>query len=219
MPKPDERAAEEREAVERDIRAHCEGGRLDRAAALLLETYGREIFRFTMSRLRDEDATSEVFSEFAENLWRSLGGFKWQCTARVWSYTLARHAMSRHIEDVRKRRARTVPLSEAGPLSEIGQKIRTETLAAMRTETKTIFAELREELPIDDQTLILLRVGRGLSWKEIARILFETQDGSEPLDRELNQASARLRQRFQVVKDKLRQMARDRGVAIDQNDS
>jgi hypothetical protein len=64
-----------------------------------------------------------------------------------------------------------------------------------------------------------LRIRRGLSWKEIARIMFESPDGGDGSDRELVQASARVRQRFQVVKEKLRQMARDRGVAIDRNES
>src|SRR4029077_4398333 len=106
-------------------------------------------FRFLMSRLRDEQASTDVFSQFTEDVWRGLAGSQWQCSARVWSYTLARHAASRHIDDAQRRRRREAPLSAAGRLSELEQKIRTQTLAEVRTEVKSRFFELREKLPLD----------------------------------------------------------------------
>jgi hypothetical protein len=33
-----------------------------------------------LSRLRDQDG-SEVFSQFTEDLWRGLHGFRWECPA------------------------------------------------------------------------------------------------------------------------------------------
>jgi RNA polymerase sigma-70 factor (ECF subfamily) len=208
----------ERELVERDIRAHCAAGRQDAAATLLLESYGPEIFRFVMSRLRDEVAAGEVFSEFTEDLWRGIAGFRWQCTVRVWSYTLARHATSRYIAAARRRRAREGPLSHAGRLSGLEEKIRTQTLVAMRTESKKQLAQLRQRLHVDDQSLLLLRVTRKLNWKEIARIMFDDPDVQPLSERELNQAATRLRQRFQVVKEKLREMAREEGLVFDRNE-
>ena len=200
----------EREIVEQKMRALCDAGEQDRAATLMVQTYGPEIFRFILSRLRDDDATSEVFSQFTEDLWRGLAGFRWQCTARVWSYTLARHAASRYIKDARRRRGRESPLSRAGPLSEIEQKVRTQTLAIVRTEVKSRVAELREKLPLDDQTLILLRISRKLDWKEIAQVMLDEK--GEPTDRALDKEAARLRQRFQAIKEKLRKMAAEEGL-------
>jgi RNA polymerase sigma-70 factor (ECF subfamily) len=200
----------ERETIEREIRDLCEAGDQDRAATLLLKTYGRELFRFLLSRLRDEQLTGEAFSEFTEDLWKGLASFRWQCSARVWSYTLARHAASRHIAVARRRRARESPLSRAGPLSEIAQKVRTQTLAAMRTEMKSRVAELREKLPLDDQTLIILRISRKLDWKEIAQVMLDEK--GEPTDRALDKEAARLRQRFQAIKEKLRKMAAEAGI-------
>lgn len=72
------------------------------------EAYGREILGFLIARLRDRDAASDVFSMFTENVWKGLAGFRWDCTARVWCYALARHAASRYIEDARRRRGRHV---------------------------------------------------------------------------------------------------------------
>ena len=196
------------ETIERTIRAFCDAGDRDQAATFLVQSYGREIFRFLLSRLDDEHASSEVFSQFTEDLWKGLAGFRWQCPARVWSYTLARHAASRYIADARKRRAREAPLSRAGPLSALEQKIRTATLSAVRSEVKSRFAELRDRLPLDDQTLLILRVNRRLGWKEIAQVMTDPEEGADsPSDAVLDREAARLRKRFQLVKQKLRDMA------------
>ncbi len=209
-------APDDREALEHRIRALCEAGDKKRAATLLLEGYGREVFGFLIARLRDRDAASDVFSQFAEDLWRGLEGFRWQCTARVWSYTLARHAASRYIDDVRRRRGRNVPLSRAGPLSEIAEKIRTGTRAGARTETRSRIAQLRESLPVDDQTLLILRVNRKLGWKEIALVMLG--DSEAPEDEAIEKESVRLRKRYQLAKDKLRQMAVEQGLVGDRDD-
>lgn len=83
---------EERAALENRIRALCEAGDQKQAATLVLEGYGRELLLFLVSRLRDGEAAREVFSRFSEDLWRGLADFRWQCTVRVWCYTLARRA-------------------------------------------------------------------------------------------------------------------------------
>src|SRR5580700_5901353 len=136
----------ERDALEARIRALCEAGDKSQAATALLEGYEQELVGFLVARLRDREAAAEVFSQFTEDLWRGLDGFRWQCSARVWSYTLARHAASRYIDDARRRRGRNVPLSRAGPLSEIAERIRTGTRAGDRTESRNKIAQLRESL-------------------------------------------------------------------------
>ena len=210
-------APEDREGLEQRIRALCETGDKKRAATLLLEGYGREVFGFLVARLRDREAASDVFSQFTEDLWRGLEGFRWQCSARVWSYTLARHAASRYIDDVRRRRGRNVPLSRAGPLSEIAERIRTGTRAGAQTEARSRIAQLRESLPVDDQTLLILRVNRKLGWREIAQIML--RDGESPEDEALGKEAARLRKRYQLAKDKLRQMAVEQGLVGGRDES
>jgi RNA polymerase sigma-70 factor, ECF subfamily len=201
--------------IERQIRALFDAGKLENAATLLVESYGGEIFRFVLSRLRDHDATSEVFSQFTEDLWRGLGGFRWQCSARAWSYTLARHAASRYVARARRQRKREVRVSPSG-LHEVAAKIRTETLTAARTEVKSRVAELSEQLPLDDQTLLVLRVNRRLDWKEIARIMID--DGEATTERDLDKEAARLRQRFQAVKEKLRRLVAEAGLLNDESE-
>jgi RNA polymerase sigma-70 factor, ECF subfamily len=202
--------AGDREALETRIRACCDAGDRKRAATLLLEAYGREVFGFLVARLRDRDAASEVFSQFAEDLWKGLDAFRWQCSARVWAYALVRHAASHYIRDARKRRVRNVPLSHAGPLSAIEQKVRTATMASARTESRSRLAELRESLPVEDQTLLILRVNRKLDWKEIAQVM--VYDGQVVTDEALEKHAVRLRKRYQLAKDRLRRMALEKGI-------
>jgi RNA polymerase sigma-70 factor (ECF subfamily) len=205
-----------RDALESRIRAHFDAGDKKRAATKLLEGYGREVLGFLIARLRDRDAATEVFSQFTEDLWKGLDGFRWQCSARVWAYTLARHAASRYISDAHKRRARNLPLSRAGPLSAIEEKIRTATLAAARTESRTRLAQLRESLHIEDQTLLILRVNRKLDWKDIARVM--SYEGKVVADAALQKEAVRLRKRYQLAKDRLRRMALEQGLIPSEGD-
>jgi RNA polymerase sigma-70 factor (ECF subfamily) len=203
-------SADEREALEARIRGFSDAGNKRKAATLLLEGYGREIFGFLMSRLRDRAATEEVFSRFTEDLWRGLDGFRWQCTARVWAYTLARHAASHYIREARRRRARHLPLSHAGPLSEVEERIRTETRASARTEARSQVALLRERLPADDQMLLILRINRKLAWTEIAQVMLH--EGEVVEEDVLKRESVRLRKRYQSAKEKLQTMALEAGL-------
>lgn len=196
------------------MRAAFDSGDLHLAASLLLDAYGSEILRFLGSRLRDPELTSEVFGDFTEDLWRGLGGFRWACSARAWAYTLARHAASRAIRQKRRYAGRSVPLSRAGPLSEIADRVRSQTAVLLRTEGRERLSDLRRSLPELEQTLLILRVNRQLPWIDIARIL-----AVGPLDdvmaltpEVLNAEATRLRKRFQKAKERLRKLAAEAGL-------
>ena len=209
-------ASPELQSEER-IRAAFSRGDLSDAATVLLEVYGAEIFGFLAGRLRDVDLASEVFGDFTEDLWRGLAGFRWVCSARAWAYTLARHAASRAIRQRRRRGARVVPLSRAGPLSEIAERVRSETSLVLQTETRSRIAQLREQLPVHDQMLLMLRVNRELPWLDIARIMANgsLEAALELGPEELTAEASRLRKRFQKAKEKLRRLATEAGLLAD----
>lgn len=200
-------AEEDREAAARE---HIAGGDLRIAATLLVRSYGPEIYGFLVAHLRDETAADDVFSSFAEDLWRGLSGFEGRSSLRVWCYALARNAAARHFAAPYRRKERNLSLSQVGELSLLVDKVRTETRPYLRTEAKSKLAELRERLSPDERALLVLRVDRGLDWVDVARILLPEHDVSPEDD--VKTRAARLRKRFQQLKVKVRRMAKEAGL-------
>ena len=194
---------------EAGIREAWERGDLEQAATRLMESYGPEVQGFLVAFMSDRAAAREAFSLFARNLWEALPDFEWRCTARGWAYTLARNAARRHVRNEKRLRARHVPMPE-GLLSEIAAQTRTRTDAYLKTEVKHRMQELRRRLPAEDQQILILRVNRQLSWLEMAVVFSE--DGPGTSDAALQREATRLRKRFQLAKDRLRELARQEGL-------
>jgi RNA polymerase sigma-70 factor (ECF subfamily) len=195
--------------IEDQVRARWNAGDFDAATTATLRGYGDEVFSFLVARLRAEDRAADVFSQTCEDLWKSMEGFQWRCSMRTWLYKLARSAAVRYERTPANRRDRRVAMSR---ISEVVDKVRSRTLVHLRSEVKSEFQKLRELLDPDEQTLLILRVDRGLDWNEIARIM-EVEDGAGQVDpAELKRASARLRQRFQKLKVRLRELAEEHGL-------
>jgi RNA polymerase sigma-70 factor (ECF subfamily) len=194
------RESSEEPSVELRIEQLLGGGQRQAAATLSVEAYGSEVFGFLVSLMRDADAASEVFSQACEDLWAGLPGFEGRSSLRTWFYTLARNAASRFHRSPQRDRRRHVPLSQ---MAELAEATRTRTLPHLRTDVKDQFAVIRDSLDESDRALLVLRVDRQMSWNDIARILAGDGGAAEPRTR----ASARLRKRFQVLKEELRQRA------------
>jgi RNA polymerase sigma-70 factor (ECF subfamily) len=80
------------------------------------------------------------------------------------------------------------------------ERVRTETAVHLKTETRDRFREIRDALDPDDRTLLILRIDRGLSWNETARVLADEEHVD---DAELPRLAARLRKRFERLKAKV----------------
>ena len=191
--------------LEDRIRSRIAAGDLRAAATAAVEGYGREVLGFLVAMLRDEHAASEVFSQACEDLWAGLPAFEARSSLRTWFYVLARHAAARFRRSPHRRGERRVPISE---LTDISEAVRTRTLPHLRTEVKSQVAAIRDELAEDDRSLLVLRVDRNMSWNDIARVLYPDDSSDEGIAR----AAARLRKRFQFVKDELRARARAAGL-------
>ncbi len=202
----DERDAA-RAAREREIRAKLESGGARDAAAATIELYGGEVLGFLHAVARDEDLASEAFSAFSEDLLRGLPGFRWDASLRTWAYALARNALHRLRRDPRRRARNNVPLSNPGAdISAIVDQVRTATLPFLRTSVKDELRRLREALDPDDHALLVLRIDRKMSWRDIARAL----PGEET--EEVDRRAATLRKRFERAKTMLRELATARGI-------
>jgi RNA polymerase sigma-70 factor (ECF subfamily) len=195
------------EAAEQSIRERAASGDTEGATTIALETYGPEIYRFLFGLTGSEAAASETFSLFAEGVWKGLPRFLWNCTFRTWAYAIARRSSLRQRRDAGRRAKRQVPLSQA--LSRIEQGVRTRTLTAVQAERQSVLAEIRSALPEKDRALLLLRIDQGLDWNDIARA-FLKDDAPEPAA--LQRESARLRKRFQHLKEKLVEEAKKAGL-------
>jgi RNA polymerase sigma-70 factor, ECF subfamily len=181
------------------VRRLAEAGDTNGATALAIEELGDEVYAYVLARSRDEDEAGDVFSQACADLLSSMPTFGFRCTVRTWFYRLARSAGARHRAAAGNRTDRRIALSQ---ISEAVAQVRTRTHLHMRSEIKDGFRKLREQLDPDEQQLLMLRIDRDLGWNEIAEIVDDIDD-----PKELVRATARLRQEFQKLKERLRELA------------
>jgi RNA polymerase sigma-70 factor (ECF subfamily) len=193
-------------ALEAPIRQRQSEHDYSKATALMLELYGERIRRFLAAQTREPNIAEEAYSDFAYDVWRGMPGFRWECSARSWAFTLAKHAMLRAAKKRRLRRRREQLVSHAELDGGFAQQPASERRRADRTTSRLRVERCCRELPLADQTLLSLRVRRRLNWKAIAQLMSVERIaalGPSAVDSE----AARLRKRFQLVKARLRLLA------------
>lgn len=184
-------------SVEARVKACLSGGDVAAAATAAIEGYGPEIHGYLCSLLDPDDA-ADVFASFAERLWRSLPGFRQECSLRAWAFRIAWTGVGHFRRDPWRRRGEPLSTTAASRLAA--------SIARSAMEPggrRDRLRSLRAELPEEEQTLLVLRVDKELEWEEIAAVL-----GSEdaPL------SAATLRKRFERVKARLVRRAREEGL-------
>jgi RNA polymerase sigma-70 factor (ECF subfamily) len=191
--------------AEAEVEARCLEA-LDRgdhagAATVVVREYGPQLLGYLCSVLRSDGDAGEVFSMFSEDLWRGLPGFRRECPVRVWCYRLAWHAAARFLRDPYRGRGRRLETTE---LSRLVDEVRSSVLLGRDQARQATLDRLRAALAPDERTLLVLRLDRGLSWAEVALVLAEERGA--PVDEPV------LRKRFERLKDKLAQRAREEGL-------
>jgi RNA polymerase sigma-70 factor (ECF subfamily) len=187
-------------SLDRQVAELRQRGDLDAAATVAIRSLGPEILGYLTALLHDSNDANEVFSQFAEDLWRGLPAFRGEASLRTWAYRLARHAALRHRRDPFRRRGERFETTQA---SAVAGSIIASTVIRHERRAQQL-AKLRSRLAEDEQTLLILRVDRALSWGEVAEVLAE-EDGTRPEE-------AALRKRFERLKDKLARAAREEGL-------
>ena len=188
------------EAVEAEIADLLESNDLPSAAAAIVREYGPAILAYLAALAREEDRADDAFSEFCEDLWRGLPGFRRDASVRTWVYKLAWHAWLRNEREPYRRRGRQLATEE---MSRLAAEVRSTTALHLRSEAKDADARLREQLTPAEQSLLVLRIDRGLSWSDVASVMSTSE---EHLDAQT------VAKRFQRVKDRLRKLAEDAGL-------
>jgi RNA polymerase sigma-70 factor (ECF subfamily) len=164
-----------------------------RAATEAIRGYGPEILGYLTALLRDQDAAWEVFSAFSERLWRGIDRFRGEASIKTWAYKIAWNAAQSFLDKARRKQERPFL---SGELSQIAEGVR----ATFRSSTSSfrelddLVSRVRRELAPDEQTLLILRIDRDLSWKEVAAIMAEEGEPVDPAT--LRKRYERLRQRI-----------------------
>jgi RNA polymerase sigma-70 factor (ECF subfamily) len=190
----------ERDAFDRRLLESVQKGAVNEAATDAIKRYGPEIYTLLASVHRQD--ADDVFSLFCEKLWKGLARFEGRSSVRTWAYAVAWSASSNFRSWKTSRREVLISDSQ---ISALAVQVRTDTRSRMRNEKRNRLRELRQTLPVEDQMLLVLRVERELDWKDLSRVMNpDTELGDDTLTRE----AARLRKRYQAVKERLRALIR-----------
>jgi RNA polymerase sigma-70 factor (ECF subfamily) len=190
-----------RAELEEAVGRHLDKGELSEAATAAIRGYGPEILGYLAAILRDDDAAAESFSRFAEDLWKGLPGFKRKASMRTWAYRVAWNAAQDTIADAFRRRGRRLDTSE---MSQLAVSVRSSSAEFLADAAKARLQALRANLQPDEQTLLVLRLNRGLAWSEVAEVLSTAEEQLDP---------AAVRKRYERLKEKLRKLARGERLA------
>ena len=185
------------EALELRIAACREQGALTDGATLAIRGFGPEILGYLVGLCASEDAGHEIFADFSERLWRTLPNFRGECSFRVWCYRRARSAAFDHLKRAHRHRERPI---ESHELSAVAQEV-VSSVTHQRSAVLEKWSRLRAQLDPEEQTLLILRLDRGLSWPELAAVMSE----DAPVE------AAALRKRFERLKRRLRDALRSDG--------
>ena len=194
-------------SLEQSIRQKLEHSELHEAVRIILEGYGPELFTYLLRTTHNEADASDVFSEFCEKLWCGIATFQGRSACRTWLYRMATNT---RVDFLRNPNHRRVQRLETDEMLKLEQQVRSRTLSYLRSEVVDRFAKLHAELDREEQTLLLLRVEKEMTWPEIAEVL----RGPDELlsEEELPSRAAALRQRFKRLKEKIRKIAREEGL-------
>jgi len=105
-------------------------------------------------------------------------------------------------------RAREEKLAGAGEEG-LERRERTATSPWLQTGVKARVRELRESLSAEEQTILVLRVDRGMAWSDVARVIGGPDQDAHS---NLSARSAALRQRFHTIKERLRALVQEDGL-------
>ena len=188
------------ESLEATIARLLEAGDHLSAATAIMRGYGPAILGYLAALARDEDRADDVFSQFCEDLWTGLPGFRQEASIRTWVHRLAWHAWLRYERDAYRRHGRRLA---SGDMSRLAAEVRSTTALHLRADVKDAVSRLRAELAPAEQSLLVLRIDRGLSWTEVASVMSTPEE----------QVDARtVAKRFQRVKERLRKLAESEGL-------
>ena len=177
---------------EGEIRGLCLQKNYREASEKALFEYGAEILGWLVSVVPTQQIAEDICQNFCVAFWQALPGFEWKSSLRVWAYSLARYTRNRYYRDKHRKHQ---PESLSQFESELSVGLSTMLSRLYQGQRLSQLAQLRRQLAEDEQTLLILRVDRELSFREIGEVM------------DCEEATAR--KNFQYAKNKLTNMAKE----------
>ena len=187
------------EELDRLVRERLATGGADGAATALIEALGPAILRYLRSMLRVEEDAADAFSQWSENVWTGLPSFRGESSLKTWGYRLAWNAAQNLRNEAWRKRGQRLATGQASALA---MSIQTKSVVVVERQRQAL-EELRAALSDEDRSLLVLRLDQQLSWNEVAEVLAAEGKRIEP---------ATLMKRFERVKARLGELARERGL-------
>src|SRR3990172_12765505 len=104
-------------SLEARVKALLAEGRVGEAASAAIRQLGPQVLSYLSALLRSEPDAHEVFSQFAEDLWKGLPGYRGESSLRGWAYRIAWNASARFVRDPYRQRGRRLETSEASRIA------------------------------------------------------------------------------------------------------
>jgi RNA polymerase sigma-70 factor (ECF subfamily) len=185
--------------LEQLIRERRDAGDHAGAATAMIEALGPAILRYLRSMLRVEEDAGDAFSQWSENVWTGLPAFRGEASLKTWAYRLAWNAAQNLRNEAWHRRGQRFATGQASALA---QSIRTRSVVVVERQRQAL-DQLRASLSDEDRSLLVLRLDQQLSWNEVGEVLAAEGTRVDP---------ATLMKRFERIKARLGQLARERGL-------
>ena len=187
------------EELDRLVRERLATDGPDGAATALIEALGPAILRYLRSMLRVEEDAADAFSQWSENVWTGLPSFRGESSLKTWGYRLAWNAAQNLRNEAWRKRGQRLATGQASALA---MSIQTKSVVVVERQRQAL-EELRAALSDEDRSLLVLRLDQQLPWNEVAEVLAAEGKRIEP---------ATLMKRFERVKARLGELARERGL-------
>lgn len=146
------------------IRRHGRGER--GAFEALVGRHQAALYGYLLARAGDRPTADDLFQEVFLEVLDSLGGYEPRGRFRAWLFAVARHRTADLFRRIDRRRERPLDPARVGPCDGPGPDERAES-----AEERARLAEAVDRLRPKLRETYLLRIGAGLTFREIAESL------------------------------------------------